>query len=253
MTTVRKLADFRPALRRRIHEDIAEQLRDAILDGRFPPGTRLPPERELAIEFQVNRTSIRDAIKVLEGLNLVRVRQGDGATVQPIVDASFDLVPAMIFHGGRIDIHMIVEMLEVVRPLLFEMARLALVRSTEQQIESLRILSAQMADEQRDEVSREAAGRELLVTLSDMTGNRVWQMLARRLRALLSSGPLRETRRRIHKDLRRLAALVDDCIEHRTAGRDEAALAALRRAIEFIGEEFNLSEITKLRSSASKR
>jgi GntR family transcriptional repressor for pyruvate dehydrogenase complex len=253
MTTVRKLVDFRPALRRRIHEDIAEQLRDAILDGRFAPGSKLPPERELAIEFQVNRTSIRDAIKVLEGLNLVRVRQGDGATVQPIVDASFDLVPAMIFHAGRIDVDMIVEMLEVVRPLLFEMARLALVRSTEKQIERLRALSAQMANEQLDEDDREAAGRELLVALSDMTGNRVWQMLARRLRALLSSAPVRETRRRLRKDLRRLAALVDDCIEQRTAGRDDAALAALRRAIEFIGEEFNLPEITKLRSVAGKR
>ena len=71
MTSVVKIADFRPAVRRRIHEDIAEQLRDAILDGRFPAGSKLPPERELAIEFKVNRTSIRDAIKVLEGLNLV--------------------------------------------------------------------------------------------------------------------------------------------------------------------------------------
>ena len=84
MTKIRQLSDFRPAVRRRIHEDIAEQLRDAILDGSFAAGTKLPPERELALEFQVNRTSIRDAFKVLEGLNLVRVRQGDGATVQPI-------------------------------------------------------------------------------------------------------------------------------------------------------------------------
>ena len=94
---------FRPPQRRRIHEDVAEQLRDAILDGRFAPGEKLPPERELAEEFRVNRTSIREAIKVLEGLGLVSVRQGDGATVQPLIDASFDVLPPMIFHGGRID------------------------------------------------------------------------------------------------------------------------------------------------------
>jgi len=125
MAQIAKLCDFRPALRRRIHEDVAEQLRDAILDGRFPAGSKLPPERELAIEFEVNRTSVRDAMKVLEGLNLVRVRHGGGATVQPIVDASLDLLPAMIFRRDQIDMKMVREMHEVVRPMLYEMARLA--------------------------------------------------------------------------------------------------------------------------------
>ena len=89
--------------RRRLHEEVAEQLRDAILDGRFAAGAKLPPERELAAEFQVNRTSVREAIKVLEGLGLVSVRQGDGATVRPLVDASLDVLGPMIFHGGRVD------------------------------------------------------------------------------------------------------------------------------------------------------
>ena len=71
---------FRAPARRRLHEDVAEQLRDAILDGRFAAGRKLPPERELAQEFGVNRTSVREALKVLEGLGLVTVRQGDGAT-----------------------------------------------------------------------------------------------------------------------------------------------------------------------------
>src|SRR5512143_2015612 len=112
---------FRAPKRRRLHEDVAEQVRDAILDGRFAPGTKLPPERELAAEFGVNRTSVREAIKVLEGLGLVSVRQGDGATVRPLVDASFDILPPMIFHGGRVDAQLIAELAEVMMPLLFEM------------------------------------------------------------------------------------------------------------------------------------
>ena len=63
---------FRPPARRRIHEDVAEQLRDAILDGRFAAGQRsCRPSASWPIEFRVNRTSIREAIKVLEGLGLV--------------------------------------------------------------------------------------------------------------------------------------------------------------------------------------
>src|SRR4029450_10006916 len=93
---------FRVPSRRRLHEDVAEQLRDAILDGRFRAGTKLPPERELAVEFRVNRPSVREAIKVLEGLGLVSVRQGDGATVRPLVDWSLDVLGPMILHRGRI-------------------------------------------------------------------------------------------------------------------------------------------------------
>jgi len=235
-----RMIDFRPAARRRIHEDIAGQLRDAILDGRIPAGTKLPPERELAREFDVNRASIRDALKVLESLNLVRVRHGDGATVQPIVEASFDLLPAMIFRNGRIDMKTVKDLHEVVRPALYEMARLALERANAAQAEHLRALSAVMADPKRDQESRAAAAHDILVVVSDMSGNRVWQMLARRVRALLSSGPLRETRRRLPKDFSKLAELVDECLKHRSARRNEAALAALRRAIDFLGADLAL-------------
>src|SRR5215470_7268343 len=119
---------FRAPVRRRLHEDVFEQLRDAILDGRFATGTKLPPERELALEFGVNRTSVREAIKVLESLGLVVVRQGDGASVRPLVDASLDVLGPMIFHGGRIDLALVAEMVEVMRPLMLEMGRLALER-----------------------------------------------------------------------------------------------------------------------------
>src|SRR5947207_6577413 len=112
---------FRAPARRRLHEDVAEQLRDAILDGRFRAGTKLPPERDLAVEFRVNRTSVREAIKVLEGLGLVVVRQGDGATVRALADASLEVLGPMIFHGGRVDHELVADMHEVLRPLLLEM------------------------------------------------------------------------------------------------------------------------------------
>jgi len=235
MTAVRKISEFHPPVRRRIHEEVTEQLRDAILDGRFPAGSKLPPERELAVEFQVNRTSVREAIKILESLGLVRVRQGDGATVQPIVDGSLDLLPAIIFHGGRLDARALGEMSEVMRPLLYEMARLALERSREQDIERLRALRAVIGDEHAAEEDRFGAARDLLVQLSDMTGNRVWQMLARRARALLASEPMREARRRLRRNPGELAGLIDACLEHRAAGRFAEALAALKTVIQFVG------------------
>lgn len=242
MATARKVLEFRPAARRRIHEDIAEQLRDAILDGRFAAGSKLPPERELAAEFEVNRTSIREAIKQLESQRLVRVRQGDGATVQPTVDASLDILPFMVFHGGRIDVRVMEELREVLRPLLYEMARLALERCGESDVAKLRSLRDILADTAIEREDRFVAAREVLIVLSDITGNRVWQMLARRARDLLASEPLREARRRLKRDPSPLASLIDDCVDHHIAGRPDEALAALRRAIDFVGDRIARAE-----------
>jgi GntR family transcriptional repressor for pyruvate dehydrogenase complex len=227
---------FHPPRRRRIHEDVAEQLRDAILDGRFAAGTKLPPERELAEEFQVNRTSVREAIKVLEGLGLVTVRQGDGATVRPLVDASLEILGPMIFHGGRIDPDAFVALAEVVMPLLFEMARLAIARHQPGQLDELRRLRDEIADESRDREARFASARDVLVVLSDMTANRVWQMLARRTRVLFASEPLRETRRRLRRDPGHLVAIIDASLAAIDAGRPDDALAALRSLIAVVGE-----------------
>jgi GntR family transcriptional repressor for pyruvate dehydrogenase complex len=227
---------FRPPPRRRIHEDVAAQLRDAILDGRFRAGQKLPPERELAEEFGVNRTSLREAIKVLEGLGLISVRQGDGATVQPLIDASLDILAPMIFHGGRIDADLLLEMWEVVTPLLYEMARLAIARRRPAQLVALRGLRDLIADETREREARHASARDLIVVLSDMTKNRVWQMLARRLRALLASEPLRETRRRLRRDPGRVVPIIDTCLEAIDAGRPDEAVKAVRRIITLVGD-----------------
>ena len=227
---------FRAPARRRLHEDVAEQLRDAILDGRFRAGTKLPPERELAAEFRVNRTSVREAIKVLEGLGLVSVRQGDGATVRPLVDASLEVLGPMIFHGGRLDFGLVAEMAEVMRPLLLDMGRLAIERCQPDDLVAIRRHRDVAADESRTREDRYAAIHELFVLLADMTRNRVWQMLARRLRALFRQAPMRAARERLRRDPGRLVPLVDACLAALDAGRTTQATATLQQLIQVLGD-----------------
>ncbi|OIQ49866.1 putative transcriptional regulator PhnF [Pseudodesulfovibrio hydrargyri] len=66
------------ALWRQIHA----QLEAAIASGRFGPGDRLPSEHSLAVEFQVNRHTIRRALSVLEEDGRIRVEQGRGSFVR---------------------------------------------------------------------------------------------------------------------------------------------------------------------------
>jgi GntR family transcriptional repressor for pyruvate dehydrogenase complex len=231
-----RLLPFRAPARRRLHEDVAEQLRDAILDGRFLPGHKLPPERELAERFQVNRTSVREAIKVLEGQGLVSVRQGDGVTVQPLVDATLDSLGPMIFHGGRLDVGLLGELNEVIHPLLAEMGRLAIARCRRDDLIEIRRLRDRVADETTPRETRFGALRDILVVLADMTRNRVWQMLARRTRVLLASAPMCEARERLRRDPGRVVPLIDTCLAALERGRPEDARDALDRLVRRIGE-----------------
>ncbi len=70
---------------RRASTDIAELIKKAILSGTFKAGDKLPPERDLATQFQVGRMTIREALRTLETKGLISIRKGScgGAFIQP--------------------------------------------------------------------------------------------------------------------------------------------------------------------------
>jgi GntR family transcriptional repressor for pyruvate dehydrogenase complex len=72
---------FQAVRRGRVYEEVVQQIQDFVTSGRLKPGDRLPPERELAQHLQVSRSSLRDAIRTLELMGLVRSRQGEGTVV----------------------------------------------------------------------------------------------------------------------------------------------------------------------------
>lgn len=73
---------IQPIQNRRLYQQIADKLSAMIESGDFPPGSYLPPERELAERFGVSRTSVREALIALEVNGLVSVRVGDGVKVR---------------------------------------------------------------------------------------------------------------------------------------------------------------------------
>lgn len=72
---------LQPVQRQRLHETIASRLEEMILEGEFRPGEALPTENEMATQFQVSRTVVRDAIRVLDTKGLVEIRHGVGTFV----------------------------------------------------------------------------------------------------------------------------------------------------------------------------
>lgn len=81
---------FEPVRPVRAYERIVEQVEEAIESGALCPGERLPSERDLMVQFSVSRSTVREALRVLQARGLVRSRPGDphGAQVQPFSPAA---------------------------------------------------------------------------------------------------------------------------------------------------------------------
>ena len=73
----------------RLSDTIAHELERRILEGALKPGDRLQPERELAVELDVSRPSLREAIQKLVSKGLLHSRQGGGTWVTDRLDAGF--------------------------------------------------------------------------------------------------------------------------------------------------------------------
>ncbi len=74
--------DFTPIKTKRLYEEIVEQIKHLITDGKLKPGDKLLAERELADQFQVSRASVREAIRTLEMLGVIDIRPGEGTFVR---------------------------------------------------------------------------------------------------------------------------------------------------------------------------
>src|SRR6476660_8353191 len=122
---------FRPVGKPRVAEEIVQQLRGLILRGEYAVGDKLPPERKLAEQLGVNRASLREAIKSLELMGLVRTRQGDGTRVLDFMQtAGIELVSHLLVGTGAPDLKVLLDVLEFRRWFGRETARLAAERAT---------------------------------------------------------------------------------------------------------------------------
>lgn len=103
---------------------LARELRERILSGELVEGTALPAERELVKQTQMSRATVREALRILEVQNLVRVRAGraGGAFVQrPTTKAMANSV-SLLIRGQRIKLADLMETREALEPFCAELA-----------------------------------------------------------------------------------------------------------------------------------
>lgn len=121
--------------RRKLPEEIAEQLESLILAKQLPTGWALPPERVLAEQLGVSRNVIREALRILERKNLIVVRPGSGAYV---VEPTTELLSESLKLLVQFNAQNLFELIEARKALEVEIAGLAAERATPEDLEEIR-------------------------------------------------------------------------------------------------------------------
>lgn len=97
---------------------LANDLRERILRGDFPSGTALPPERELVNQTKMSRTTVREALRILEvqGLVVIKTGRSGGAFVQLPGAESVSASVSLLIRGQQLRLTALLEMCEAIEP-----------------------------------------------------------------------------------------------------------------------------------------
>lgn len=134
-----------PIEHKKISDSVYETLRNHILHGKFQPGDRLPAERDLCISMNVNRSSVREALKRLEQTRLIEVRHGNGSFVLDYREtAGFDLLGEIIAPENLSRHAAIRGVFELRSILLPELARLAALRAKPDELADIEAVVAKI-------------------------------------------------------------------------------------------------------------
>lgn len=170
-------------------ERLASTLRSAILTGRLRPGDALPSERDLAETHEVNRSSVREAVKRLEAWGLVQVRHGGATKVRDfLLSAGIDLIPHLLEASGPVAPEVLHDLHEVRAMLLGWSAEQAAVKADAASISRLDALVRRMEDARGKAATLQELDYEFFQQLVAITGNRVLALFANVVRDVYLAG-----------------------------------------------------------------
>lgn len=218
---------FKQLKKRSLYEDIASQMLGLISEGKYVRGDRLPGEREMADLLGVNRSTLREALRVLEFMRVIEKRVGEGIFVIAD-DTSFGL-ETVIFRfmsEDGLDVDSLTDAYNAITVIEGVMAELAARRASPDEQGQLKDLLARMEQAVETGESFTSLDREFHLALNRASkspvlmgiASTIWVMLERYAVILFGS---REVREKCGRDHARIVSALE-------AGKDKEC----RRLVE---------------------
>lgn len=217
-------------------ERVARELVNHIVDNNLVEGTKLPNEKQLVEVFSVGRTTLREALRLLETRGVITVRPGPGGG--PVVrrprvdDLREGLTLIMQFDGGSLND--VLEAREALEPV---MARLACERISADELASLRASVQRMRDSSDDHDVFLAENRLFHAVIADATGSSVLRVFNGTLQSMADGavvGVEYTARRRLA-----VAAAHEKIVDALESGDHVAAESAMRDHVGEAGSYWN--------------
>ena len=161
---------YQPIKQTKVSTLIVDQIKDHIVHGELSPGDPLPSERELMKSFSVSRSSLREALKILDAMGFVTIEQRKRTRVRSLVPESFvEPIHTLL----KEDMETVVEVIEVRKCMETWNAYYAAERATDVEIQRLErnVESMNSNIKQKKTLIKDDASFHLII--SEMTHNKI--------------------------------------------------------------------------------
>lgn len=155
---------------------VTNEIERLILEGRLQPGDRLPPERDLAHQFGVSRTVIRETMHRLQAKSLLEARPGGGTVVRSPSAQSVAQSMTMLLRVGQLEFDYR-KVLEIRLLLEVEVAGLAAERRTSADLEELEEILREAMEIQDDRDAFAECDVEFHAALAGATHNELFSVI----------------------------------------------------------------------------
>ncbi len=162
-----------------LSREIGTRLLRRIIDGVYPAGTLLPTEREMAEEFGVNRSMVREALRRIEAFGMLTIRQGAGARVEEFKTVGgIELADLLMYRrDGSIDEKFLEDALKLHEYMHRWIVREAALRATDTEINELKGLLRERALTPKDGEERRRLTFEFSMRTVQASHNRYLTLL----------------------------------------------------------------------------
>jgi GntR family transcriptional regulator, transcriptional repressor for pyruvate dehydrogenase complex len=170
---------FTEIKRSRLYEEIADQIKGAILTGQIKPGERLPSERELSETFNVGRPAIREALRSLTAMGLIEVTMGKkGSTVKEFdIGHYMSAIREQLSWLIKTDKRGLQELWEVRKYIELGIAHAAAANATKNEMKKMELLINRMESSSKDIEKYFGLAVQFHETLAQASKNRIFYII----------------------------------------------------------------------------